>query len=100
MVVLLPLLGVMAVSGVESLFGDRIREKTEERAALVAEALRTEGVEAVRGVAARHGTGLGLALARAVVEAHGGRIEVRSPPGEGATFIVRLPFVHTHQPPR
>jgi signal transduction histidine kinase len=43
----------------------------------------------------RHGTGLGLALARAVVEAHAGRIEVRSPPGEGATFIVKLPFAHT-----
>ncbi|NMO17362.1 HAMP domain-containing histidine kinase [Pyxidicoccus fallax] len=42
----------------------------------------------------RHGTGLGLALARAVVEAHGGRIEVRSPPGEGATFVVGLPFTH------
>ena len=46
MVVLSPLLGVMVVSGIESLFGDRIREKTEESAALVAEALRTEGVEA------------------------------------------------------
>ncbi len=39
----------------------------------------------------RHGTGLGLALARAVVEAHGGRMEARSPPGEGATFVVSLP---------
>lgn len=42
----------------------------------------------------RHGTGLGLALARAVVEAHGGRVEARSPPGEGATFVVSLPFTH------
>ncbi|MFP2909655.1 hypothetical protein ACLESD_32345 [Pyxidicoccus sp. 3LFB2] len=52
-VVLTPLLGVMAISGVESLFGDRIRERTEESAALVAEALRTEGVEAARALAAR-----------------------------------------------
>jgi two-component system sensor histidine kinase ChvG len=42
----------------------------------------------------RHGTGLGLALARAVVEAHGGRVEARAPPGEGATFVVSLPFTH------
>jgi PAS domain S-box-containing protein len=37
------------------------------------------------------GTGLGLALARAVVEAHGGSIEVESPNGRGATAVVRLP---------
>ena len=35
------------------------------------------------------GTGLGLAIARAVVEAHGGMIEVA--PGPGATFMVTLP---------
>ena len=39
----------------------------------------------------RDGTGLGLAIARAVVEAHGGVIEVASTPGEGATFTVVLP---------
>ncbi|MDX1984830.1 MAG: HAMP domain-containing sensor histidine kinase [Bryobacteraceae bacterium] len=39
------------------------------------------------------GTGLGLALARQVVEAHGGRIAVESRLGEGATFTVMLPAV-------
>jgi len=38
------------------------------------------------------GTGLGLALARAVVEAHGGTIHAESPPSGGARFVVRLPF--------
>lgn len=38
------------------------------------------------------GTGLGLALALHVVEAHKGRIEVSSGPERGSTFSVRLPF--------
>ena len=37
------------------------------------------------------GTGLGLAIARMVAERHGGTIAVRSAPGEGSVFTVRLP---------
>jgi signal transduction histidine kinase len=37
------------------------------------------------------GAGLGLSIAREIVEGHGGRIEARSEPGRGTTFIVRLP---------
>lgn len=43
-----------------------------------------------RGLAAG-GAGLGLAICRALVEAHRGSIEVRSRPGEGAEFTVSLP---------
>ncbi len=38
------------------------------------------------------GVGVGLAAVRVATEAAGGRVEVRSAPGEGATFTVRLPL--------
>ena len=38
------------------------------------------------------GTGLGLALTQQIILEHGGSIEARSAPGEGTTFVVRLPI--------
>jgi signal transduction histidine kinase len=38
------------------------------------------------------GTGLGLSIAYKIVAQHGGRIDVRSRPGEGSTFTVVLPI--------
>lgn len=40
---------------------------------------------------AGHGSGLGLALVRAIAEAHGGHASVRSTPGAGSTFAIELP---------
>jgi signal transduction histidine kinase len=43
------------------------------------------------------GTGLGLSLARKIVVAHGGAIEVASEVGEGSTFTVRIPAADLDQ---
>jgi signal transduction histidine kinase len=40
---------------------------------------------------AGEGAGLGLAITRAVAEAHGGRVEVDSRPGTGARFTLIIP---------
>ncbi len=59
----------------------------EERAQLFERFYRAPSAQA-RGIG---GTGLGLSIVKQTVEAHGGRIEVRSGPAGGAAFRVYLP---------
>jgi two-component system, NtrC family, sensor histidine kinase HydH len=44
------------------------------------------------------GTGLGLAICQRIVKSHGGTVVVQSKPGDGATFIIRLPSLPSEQP--
>ena len=46
----------------------------------------------------RRGAGLGLSIARGIVEAHGGRLQVESEPGRGSTFSFTVPAVPRAKP--
>jgi two-component system, NtrC family, sensor histidine kinase HydH len=43
------------------------------------------------------GTGLGLAICQRIIKAHQGALQIRSPPGEGAEFIISLPGLREEQ---
>ncbi len=49
-------------------------------------------VDASRAGGESHGAGLGLAIVKEIVEAHNGRISVRSQVGHGTTFVILLPL--------
>ena len=49
-----------------------------------------------RGQADERGYGLGLALSRRIIVAHGGSISVNSEPGNGSEFVIRLPAIDTY----
>jgi two-component system, OmpR family, sensor kinase len=56
-------------------------------------------VDAARAGGEGHGAGLGLAIAKEIVDAHGGRISVRSELGRGTSSVIHLPLAPTgHRP--
>jgi len=48
---------------------------------------------------AKGGTGLGLAIAFRIIQEHNGKIQVKSKPGVGTTFIIRIPALQLAPPP-
>jgi signal transduction histidine kinase len=54
-------------------------------------------VDRSRAGGEKHGAGLGLAIVQEILQAHGGRISVRSEVGHGTTFVIHLPLAATRK---
>ena len=80
----------------ESDRGDAVVVVSDGGVGIAADELERVFERSYRGVRARQlapsGSGLGLALARAIVRAHHGTVELNSSPGSGTTVTVRLPL--------
>ena len=57
-----------------------------------------EPFQRLHGAEEGAGNGMGLAMAKRIVERHGGRIDAESGPGGGATFTIDLPVAHAETP--
>ncbi|MDQ1035380.1 two-component system OmpR family sensor kinase [Streptomyces sp. V3I8] len=83
--------------GVGTLDDQAVLELSDEGPGIAAEQTghifdRFYRADTARGRTQTGGAGLGLSIVRSLVTAHRGRVEVRSVPGEGATFRVLLPL--------
>jgi two-component system sensor histidine kinase SenX3 len=43
------------------------------------------------------GVGIGLSIVKHIIEAHGGKVLVRSAPGQGSRFTIELPLNHNQE---
>ena len=84
--------GIVEISA-HSERGDAVATVSDTGVGIPAEELPRIWDRLYRGDKSRstRGLGLGLSLVKAIVAAHGGRVDARSRPGAGSTFELRLP---------
>lgn len=80
--------------------GDRVVIRVEDTGCGMSEEVRRRIFEPFFTHGKPRGTGLGLALTRAIVEQHGGTIHVESVPGRGSSFTLELPAAPAPQSTR
>ena len=72
--------------------GDRVELRFADTGPGVPVALRERIFEPFFTHGKRHGVGLGLSIARRIVEEHGGSLLLESEEGTGAVFVIFLPL--------
>lgn len=65
--------------------------RVRDTGAGMTEAVRQRCLEPFFSTKGERGTGLGLSMVYGIIERHRGKIEVQSTPGEGTTFVIRIP---------
>ncbi len=84
--------GAVKVTGIVSHAEGNVQIFIEDNAGGIPEAIRDRLFEPFVSYGKREGTGLGTAIARSIVEAHGGSISYRTETGRGTIFTINLPI--------
>jgi signal transduction histidine kinase len=84
--------GAVKVSGTVSHADGQVQIFIEDNAGGIPESIRDRLFEPFISYGKREGTGLGTAIARSIVEAHGGTINYRTETGRGTIFTINLPL--------
>ena len=84
--------GAVKVSGTVSHAEGKVQIFIEDNAGGIPESIRDRLFEPFVSYGKREGTGLGTAIARSIVEAHGGSISYRTETGRGTIFTINLPM--------
>lgn len=85
-------LGKIQLTGTVRRSDQVVELRLEDDAGGIPESIRDHLFEPFVSYGKREGTGLGTAIARSIVEAHGGDIHFRTETGKGTVFIITLPL--------
>jgi len=86
--------GKVTITGKISHADEEVHLFIEDNAGGIPEPIRDRLFEPFVSYGKREGTGLGTAITRSIVEAHGGSISFRTETGRGTIFTIALPLTH------